>query len=363
MNLSVGIVGLPNVGKSTLFNAILKKQVAETANYPFCTIEPNVGVIEVPDPRLATLAKIVKTQKIIPAAVEFYDIAGLVKGAAQGEGLGNKFLSHIREVSLIVHVVRLFEDKSVAHVAQTIDPVGDIQTIGTELILADLTTLAKQTSPKVNASKEERALFALIQHLKTELNKGIPSRQVPLKNEERFLIHSLHLLTEKPVLYVFNASEQQLQEKGETARIINAILEKVDIHAPFLQLCARLENDVLGFTETEQKEFLKQYDITDTGLNLLITKAYEMLGLISFLTAGEKEVRAWTISRSTTARQAAGIIHSDFEKHFICADIVTFEDFVRSNGWGSAREQGSVKTVGKEYIMQDGEVVEFKVGV
>ncbi len=374
MNISIGIVGLPNVGKSTLFNALLKKQVAFAANYPFATIEPNVGVIPVPDERLPVLAKIVNTQTIVPAVVEFYDIAGLVAGASQGEGLGNKFLSHIREVSAIVHVVRLFEDKDVVHVEDTVDPTRDMQTIETELLLADLGTLQKQHEPKQNATKDEKVTYEVAKLMKAELDRGIPARNVSLTDEQKVLVKQLHLLTMKPVIYVFNVSEKQLEDQKEIKEKIDVILNGLKKFEPprselliarndnHLYLCAKLENDVLGFSEQEQKEFLAQYNLPETGLNRLAKKAYEVLNLISFLTAGEKEVRAWTITRGVQAPQAAGVIHTDFEKHFIKADIVPYPLFVESKGWNGAREQGKVQTMGRDYVMKDGDVVEFKIG-
>lgn len=371
MQLSIGIVGLPNVGKSTLFNALLKKQVAFAANYPFATIEPNVGIIEVPDERLPVLAKIVNSPNIIPAAVEFYDIAGLVKGASQGEGLGNKFLSHIREVAAIIHVVRLFDDSNIIHVANKVDPLDDIKTIETELIFADLATLEKQREPRGAASKEEKFTWTVIQHLKDELNKGILARNVNLDEEQRAAITQLSLLTLKPVLYVFNVSEKQLENKTETEKNIVQLFNDsiassngaVGQSNNYLYLNAKLETDVLTFSDEEQKEYLSQFGLKETGLNRLIKKAYELLGLISFLTAGEKEVRAWTITKGTLAPQAAATIHTDFEKHFIKADIVRYEDFVQAPGWVKAREQGKVTSAGKEYEMKDGDVVEFKVSI
>jgi hypothetical protein len=358
MKLSIGIVGLPNVGKSTLFNALLKKQVAYAANYPFATIEPNVGIVEVPDERLPVLANIVHTQKIVPAAVEFYDIAGIVKGASTGEGLGNKFLSHIREVSAIVHVVRLFEDGNVIHVANIVDPKSDIDTIDAELILADLETLNKQREPRGNASKEETARFAFVQKLREELNKGISARNVAMTDEERALIRELNLLTLKPVIFAFNVSEEQLASKEETVKKI----ESLGFGGSWLFFNAKLENDVLTLSPAEQKEYLNQYGLDDTGLNRLIKKSYETLGLISFLTAGELEARAWTIRKGTLAPQAAGVIHTDFEKKFIKADVVSYDNFVKNEGWVKAREVGQVASCGRDYVMKDGDVVEFKVG-
>jgi len=358
MKLSIGIVGLPNVGKSTLFNALLKKQVADAANYPFCTIEPNVGIVEVPDERLPVLAKIVKTEKLVPAVVEFYDIAGIVKGASEGEGLGNKFLSHIREVAAIVHVVRLFEDANVIHVSNKVDPKSDIDTIDAELILADMETLNKQREPKMNASKDERATYEIVQRMKVELNKGISARNIPLTDEEKVLTQQLNLLTMKPIMYAFNVSEEQLMQQDE----IKKKIAELGIKTNWIFFNAKLENDVLAFSAEEQKEYLDQFHLEDTGLNRMIKKCYEILGLISFLTAGTLEARAWTIKKGELAPQAAGTIHTDFTKKFIKADICSYPDFVSSNGWVGAREIGKVVSAGKDYMMKDGDVVEFKIG-
>lgn len=367
MNISLGIIGLPNVGKSTLFNALLKKTIADTANYPFCTIEPNVGVVEVPDGRLPILAKIVNTKKIVPAVVEFYDIAGLVKGASTGEGLGNKFLSHIREVAAIAHVVRLFEDSDIIHVQDTVDALRDIQTIQTELIFADLATLFKQKEPKGKFSKEEGIRYDAIVKLKNHLNEGNSARTLRLSDEEIIQAQDLHLLTMKPEIFVFNVSEVQLANQAQLNKNIDEIISKIDatryaLQASRLFLNAKLENDVLALDTADQKEYLNQYHLEETGLNRLIKTAYDTLGLISFLTAGELEARAWTIKKGTFAHEAAGTIHTDFEKKFIKADIVSYPIFVEINGWIKAREQGKVRIVGKDYIMQDGDVVEFKIG-
>lgn len=340
MNLSVGIIGLPNVGKSTLFNALLKKQVALVANYPFATIEPNVGVVEVPDERLPVLAKIVQTEKIVPAAIEFYDIAGLVKGASQGEGLGNQFLAKIREVKVIIHVVRLFTDSNVAHVHEEIDPDNDISVVESELMLADLATLDKQ-------GKDSPPVFDKI---KAALNRGLPVRQQNLSYDQLELINPLNLLTLKPVIYVFNIAENQL---GHPPKLN---------YQPSLYLCAKLETEMVDFSAEEQAQILTQYQLEDTGLNRLIKLAYKTLGLVSFLTAGKLEARAWTIAAGTTAQEAAGVIHTDFIKNFIKADVIESADFVKSGGWVKAREAGLVKTVGRDYLIQDGQVVEFKIG-
>lgn len=373
--VSIGIVGLPNVGKSTLFNALLKKTVAYAANYPFATIEPNVGVVEVPDERLPLIAKIVNTPKIVPAAVEFYDIAGLVKGASEGEGLGNKFLSHIREVAAIAHVVRLFEDTDIIHVSNKVDPISDIQIIETELILADMATLQKQHEPKGNVSKEDEFKWNVILKLKEKMNSGIPARNVGLNDEEKAAIKELQLITMKPVIFVFNASENQLANIEETKKKIAVILNEVKNPAKtsgsfagaqddmsYIYLNAKLENEVLTLAESEQKEYLQQYGLTETGLNRLIQTAYSTLGLISFLTGGELEARAWTITKGTLAPQAAGTIHTDLEKKFIKADVIPYQAFIDSLGWVKARELGKVQSVGRDYVMKDGEVVEFKIG-
>ena len=354
MNLKVGIVGLPNAGKSTLFNALLKKQVAFAANYPFATIEPNVGVVPVPDGRLEKLADVIektegKRPPLVPATIEFVDIAGLVKGASQGEGLGNKFISHIREVHLICHVVRYFQDSDVVHVAGTVDPKRDAEIIDTELALADLATLSKQQEPKGEKDSDSQKRWDLIVHLKEALNSGKQARDVIVDSNERELIGDLHLLTMKPVLTVANVAEDKLNNPTNPTNDLLAI-------------SAKIEAELAELSEDDQKNYLKELGLNASGLDRLAQKAYDMLGLISFLTCGVKEARAWTIEKGTKAPQAAGVIHTDFEKKFIKADVISFDDFVKLGGWQVAREKGKVRSEGKEYEMKDGEVVEFKIG-
>lgn len=358
-SLSIGIVGLPNVGKSTLFNALLKKQVAFAANYPFATIEPNVGIVPVPDERLPKLAEIVHTDKIVPATVKFVDIAGLVKGAASGEGLGNKFLSHIREVALVVHVVRLFEDKDVSTPGST-DPESDIETIHTELLLADLQTLEKQAEPrgKLNPIEEKirQERWQVIQKATDAAKKGIQLRDA-LTDEESSKIVDLFLLTLKPELYVFNVSESQLSSEAIWQNAFEYVKNGKGIF-----LSAKMESDLLELNEEEREKYLQSVGLSQPALEILIAKAYSDLGLISFLTGGEKEVRAWTIKKNTTAQEASGVIHTDFMAKFIKAEIVPFDEFVELRGWVSSREKGKVRLEGKEYLVQDGDVVDFKIG-
>ncbi len=322
--MEIGIVGLPNVGKSTLFNALLKRQVAYVANFPFATIEPNIGVVPVPDSRLPLLAEVVKTNKIVPATVKFVDIAGLVKGASQGEGLGNKFLSHIREVDAVCHVVRAFSDENIIREG-AVDPKSDFEVVKTELDLADLET-------------QER-------HEK----KRLPDDQ------------ELPLLAKKPILVVLNVDENDLSgaSKLEEKFAVGLELDKEAVIA----ICAKTEADLAGLSEDEQKEYLKELGVSESGLEKLITRAFEILGLQTFLTAGEIESRAWTIKKGTKAPEAAGVIHTDFIKHFIKADVINWQEFIKAGGWVKARELGKVRQEGREYIMQEGDVVEFKVGV
>jgi ribosome-binding ATPase len=369
--LSIGIVGLPNVGKSTLFNALLKKQVALAANYPFATIEPNIGVVEVPDERLPELAKVVGTKTMIPAVVEFYDIAGLVKGASTGEGLGNQFLSHIREVSVIVYVHRLFEDGDVIHVHNSIDPLRDLEVVQSELIIADLQTIQKQNDRKAPALSPSLSHIRLdnkrwqdiMTRLKNHLDSGKPAITADLSDEELDIVQMLNLLTIKPSINLFNISERQLGSLVTSKEMFmkQHMLEAVSDNSLFLN--AKIESDLAGFAPSEAQSLLSTYGLDEPGLNKLIKSAYNTLGLQSFLTAGEKEVRAWTIKKGTKAPQAAAVIHTDFEKHFIKADVAPYSSFIKLGGWIKCREMGKVVSAGKEYIMQEGDVVEFKVGI
>ena len=365
MNLRVGIVGLPNAGKSTLFNALLKKQVAQAANYPFTTIESNVGVVPVPDGRLQKLAEITKEEEkmdklppLVPATVQFVDIAGLVKGASQGEGLGNKFLSHIREVDLVVNVIRYFDDPSVVHVAGDVDPERDRGIIETELILADLQTIIRQSLGKTRDKKENVISQEIIDQLHQTLNGGKPASTLILPPEEQKAVRDLQLLTMKPVLYVGNVSEAQLSNPTNLTNPTNELRNGNNA----LMISAKIEAELASLSEEEQKAYLKELGLVASGLDRMIAKAYDMLGLISFLTCGPIEARAWTIVRGTKAPQAAGVIHTDLEKKFIKADVVAYPDFVALHGWRGARESGKARSEGKEYLMQDGDVVEFKVG-
>ena len=371
MSLSIGIVGLPNVGKSTLFNALLKRQAALAANYPFATIEPNVGVVDVPDFRLQKLAEYVRNdygnkigdrelpEKITPTVIKFYDIAGLVKGASQGEGLGNEFLGHIREVDAIIHLVRDFHDENVIR-AGSIDPEGDITTIDTELILADLQVLDKiydriQKDSKTVKSKEMESKISACTKIKEALDKGSPARSVILTDDEKESIKELNLLTSKPLIYVLNSDEEDLGT--------NSTQNYPEYLKDSLRICAKVESELANFDENERIAYLKELGISQTGLDKIIQKGYEILGLETYLTMGPKEVRAWTIEKGTKAPQAAGKIHTDFERGFISAEIVNFESLLKLESLKKAKEQGLVRLEGKNYVMKDGDVVEFRFSV
>lgn len=365
MNLSVGIVGLPNVGKSTLFNALLKKQAALAANYPFATIEPNVGVVPVPDVRLHVLAEITKTEEgmselppIKPALIEFVDIAGLVKGASEGEGLGNKFLSHIREVKVIAHVVRAFEDKDVIREG-SVGILEDYETITTELVLADLETLSKVNEKSL---RMDTNLNSAVTKLKNHMNTGLPARSALLSDKETEAVKQLSLLTSKPEIIVLNVGElDYVEEKFES--IISEYAKAFGMEEKnFVVVSAKIESELASLGDEDASEYLKELGVEKSGLERLIRTAYTKLGLMSFLTCGEKEVRAWTIKIGSNAVEAAGEIHTDFMAKFIKAEVVSYDDFVACSGWKGAREKGKAGLEGKEYIMQNGDVVEFKIG-
>lgn len=365
MSLKAGIVGLPNVGKSTLFNAITKAG-AEAANYPFCTIDPNVGVVEVPDQRLQALAAIVHPLKIVPTTFEFVDIAGLVRGASKGEGLGNQFLSHIREVDAIVHVVRCFENAEVTHVEGRVDPGSDIETIDLELIFADMDTVARRLDRARKQSKSgdarPREEAAVLERVAAELEKGVPVRRLALGDEERELLRDLHLLTGKPVLYVANLAESEIALPGgeflKTVRSI-ALAEGTQV----VPISAQVEAELAELDAEDRGAFLRELGLAESGLDRLIRAAYELLGLITYFTAGPQEVRAWTIKRGTRAPQAAGVIHTDFERGFIRAEVIGCEDLLRAGGMAAAREAGKLRLEGKDYVVQDGDVMHFRFNV
>jgi GTP-binding protein YchF len=365
--LRAGIVGLPNVGKSTLFNALTAQTAALAANYPFATIEPNVGVVPVPDERLEPLAKLVKTNVIVPATVEFLDIAGLVRGASKGEGLGNQFLANIRGTDTVVQVVRCFSDESVIHVEGSIDPRRDIETIQIELALADLATAERRREKALKnvkgGDKSARAELAVLDKLQPVLEQGLSARTVSLTDEERAVARGFFLLTMKPTIYAANVDEQTLAapEENSGVRDVKEIAEQE--RAEFLVICAQLEAELLALPPDERLDYLKSLGVSGSGVDRLIKNAYHLLGLMSFLTAGEKEVRAWTIPQNTRAQQAAGVIHSDIERGFIRAEIVSYADLVRVGSNAAAREQGLTRLEGKDYLMQEGDVVNFRFNV
>ena len=358
MSCSIGIVGLPNVGKSTLFNALTRSKQANAANYPFCTIDPNVGVVEVPDERLQKLTQVSKSQKTIPTTIEFIDIAGIVKGASEGEGLGNKFLSHIREVDAIAQVVRAFSDENVIHVHNRVDPKDDAAIINTELALADLQTVEKRlkaarTSAKGAGAKEFQSQVDLFEKIFNHLQTGSPARQLEYTDDEIALVQELHLLTMKPMLYVVNNDE----ENKKTRKQENII----DETATQIQISAKLEAELADLSPEEARQYLHELGIEQTRLDKLIVAGYTLLNLITFLTSGEPETRAWTVKADTKAPEAAGVIHTDFVKGFVKADVVNWQDFVAAGGWSKLRETGKMRLEGKEYIIKDGDVCYFHI--
>ena len=356
MSLKIGIVGLPNVGKSTLFNALTRSKQADAQNYPFCTIEPNVGIVEVPDERLAKLASVSKSQKIVPTAIEFVDIAGIVKGASTGEGLGNKFLAHIRETDAIAHIVRAFNDNDIIHVQNRVDPKDDADIINLELVLADLETASKRLdTTKKNAkganAKESAEYLALLERVVAQLEAGKPARALEYSEEEKVTLHDLHLITMKPMMYVVNVDELGASNSS-------IILEP---GVPHIYVCARLEAELADLSPAEAVDYMKDLGIIESGLDKIIKAGYELLHLITFLTSGEPETRAWTVKKGAKGPEAAGVIHTDFVKGYVKAEVTTWQDFVELNGWAGVKEKGKMRLEGKEYVVQDGDTVYFHI--
>lgn len=367
MGFKCGIVGLPNVGKSTIFNALTSAK-AEAANYPFCTIDPNTGIVKVPDPRLAAIQKYIKTDKLVPTTMTFVDIAGLVKGASKGEGLGNQFLGHIRETNAIAHVVRCFVDDNVIHVDGSVDPLRDISVIDTELIFADLDTINKrynqtEKAAKAGANKQAAAQMGVLIPVRAALESGQPVRSLRLSAEDLAIIHDFHLITAKPVMYVVNVSEEDAMSREP-----NALVKKVLAHAeqegsPVVQICGKIESEVSEMPDEEKTAFLKEMGMEEPGLHRVIRAGYNLLGLQTYFTAGEIEVRAWTIEKGFKAPQAAGVIHTDFEKGFIKADVFHYDDLMKCKSEQAVKDAGALRLEGKEYVVKDGDIMHFRFAV
>ena len=368
MTLRIGIVGLPNVGKSTIFTALTRSKQANVQNYPFCTIEPNIGVVEVPDGRLAQLAAVSQSKKIIPTVIEFVDIAGLVKGASEGEGLGNKFLSHIREVDAIAQVVRAFNDDNIIHVHNRVDPKNDADIINLELVLADWQTVSKRLETTKKSARgvpvrEMELHLSLLERLNTHLQIGKPARELEYTEDEMKFVKELHLLTIKPMLYLLNVKESGTQNNlasghANTKEQTNTEIESRD---PQIEICAKLEAELADLSPEDARAYIKELGMTETGLDKLIVAGYKLLDLITFFTSGEPETRAWTVRRETKGPDVAGVIHTDFIKGYIKADVVNWKDFVECNGWTGVKEKGKIRLEGKEYVAQDGDVCYFHI--
>jgi GTP-binding protein YchF len=367
MGFQCGIVGLPNVGKSTIFNALTAAK-AEAANYPFCTIDPNTGIVKVPDPRLAKIAEFIPPQKLVPASMVFVDIAGLVRGASKGEGLGNQFLGHIRETNAIAHVVRCFSDSNVIHVDGSVDPIRDVSVIDTELILADLETVIKrfsstQKTARTGTDKKAAAVMGVLEPVKAALESGKPVRSLNLSHEQLELIHDFHLITAKKVMYVANVDDSDIG-KSEPNEYVKKLMAHAAIEgSPVVQICGKIESEISELSEEEKVGFLKEMGMDEPGLNRVIRAGYELLGLQTYFTAGEMEVRAWTIEKGFKAPQAAGVIHTDFEKGFIKAEVYHYEDLMKYKSEAAIRDAGALRLEGKEYVVRDGDVMHFRFAV
>ncbi len=368
MGFACGIVGLPNVGKSTIFNALTSSAKAEAANYPFCTIEPNTGIVKVPDPRLAEIAKYIPPQKLVPATMTFVDIAGLVKGASKGEGLGNQFLGHIRETNAIAHVVRCFSDPNVIHVDGSVDPLRDISVIDTELMLADLETVSKRFSniektARTGHDKKSSAILGVLAPVKAALEAGKPVRSLGLSEDQLALIHDFHLITAKKVMYVANVDDNDIGAAEPNAYVKKLMEYAAKEGSPVIQICGKIESEIAELADEEKASFLKEMGMDEPGLNRVIRAGYNLLGLQTYFTAGETEVRAWTIEKGWKAPQAAGVIHTDFEKGFIKADVYHYEDLVKYKSEAAVRDAGAMRLEGKEYIVRDGDIMHFRFAV